>query len=81
MGKLYTPTNKNAPQSVKNVLIGETGTLPHPENIVREQVGWASFMTWSHGFCIGEEFNTYEVLREMYNSPYAVTKDTLPVLY
>ncbi len=65
----------------KIALIGETGILPSAKAVIDEKIGWASFMTWSHGFCIGEEFNTYEVLREMYNSPYAVTKDTLPVLY
>ena len=65
----------------KIVLIGEIGSLPSLNAIVEEGAGWASYMTWSHGFCLGEEFNSYEVLRETYNSPYAVTKEELPVLY
>lgn len=65
----------------KIVLIGEIGSLPSLSAIVEEGAGWASYMTWSHGFCLGEEFNAYEVLRETYNSPYAVTKEELPVLY
>lgn len=65
----------------KIVLIGEIGSLPSLRAIVEEGAGWASYMTWSHGFCLGEEFNSYEVLRETYNSPYAVTKEELPVLY
>lgn len=65
----------------KIVLIGEIGSLPSINAIVEEGVGWASYMTWSHGFCLGEEFNSYEVLRETYHSPYAVTKEELPVLY
>lgn len=65
----------------KIVLIGEIGSLPSLSAIVEEGAGWASYMTWSHGFCLGEEFNSYEVLRETYNSPYAVTKEELPVLY
>lgn len=65
----------------KIVLIGETGTLPSAKDVVEQKAGWASYMTWSHGFCLCEEFNTNESLREMYGSPYAVTKDTLPILY
>lgn len=65
----------------KIVLIGEIGSLPSLNAIVEEGAGWASYMTWSHEFCLGEEFSSYEVLRETYNSPYAVTKEELPVLY
>lgn len=65
----------------KITLIGETGTLPSAKDIVEERVGWASYMTWSHEFCISEDYNTNEVLREMYNSPYAITKENLPELY
>ena len=65
----------------KIVLIGETGTIPSAKDIVEEKVGWASYMTWSHEFCIGEDYTTKEALKEMYDSPYAVTKETLPELY
>ena len=65
----------------KIVLIGETGTLPSAKAVVDEHIGWASYMTWSHEFCTSEEYTTKEVLKEMYNSPYSVTKDTLPKLY
>ncbi len=65
----------------KIVLIGETGTLPDADAIASEKVGWSTYMTWSHSFCIGEEFNTKEALKAIYNSPNAVTKDTLPELY
>lgn len=65
----------------KITLIGETGTLPSAKDIAQERVGWASYMTWSHEFCTSEDYNTNEVLREMYNSPYAITKENLPELY
>ena len=38
-------------------------------------------MTWSKNYCLTEEYNRFEVLREMYNSPYAITRDELPELY
>lgn len=65
----------------KIVLIGETGTIPSVKDIAEEKVGWASYMTWSHDFCSSENYTTNEVLRETYNSPYAVTKENLPELY
>ena len=65
----------------KIVLIGETGTIPSAKAIAEEKIGWASYMTWSHEFCTSENYTTNEALKEMYNSPYAVTKDELPELY
>ena len=65
----------------KIVLIGETGTIPSAKAIVDENIGWASYMTWSQGYCMSEEYTTKEVLKEMYNSPYSVTKEELPELY
>lgn len=68
-------------QQPKIALIGETGTLPSAKAIAEERIGWASYMTWSREFCIGEDYTTNAALNEMYHSPYAVTKDTLPQLY
>lgn len=65
----------------KITIIGETGTLPSPEAVVSEKVGWSSYMTWSKPFCLSEKFNTFKQLKKVYNSEYAVTKDTLPDLY
>ena len=65
----------------KITIIGETGTLPSPEAIAAEKVGWSSYMTWSKTFCLTEQFNTFEQLKKVYNSEFAVTKDELPVLY
>lgn len=65
----------------KITLIGEIGTLPDVDAIHEEKVGWASFMTWSRIFCLTEEFNSYEYLKTLYESPYAVTLERLPELY
>ena len=62
-------------------IIAENGSLPSPDAIHAERTGWASFMTWSHGFCLTEEYNTFDALRAVYASPYAVTKAGLPALY
>ena len=68
-------------QQNKITIIGETGTLPSAKAIAEERVGWASYMTWSQVFCLTEKFNTNDALKDMYSSPYSVTKDKLPVLY
>lgn len=65
----------------KTVLIGETGTLPDVNEIHDKGTGWASFMTWSKAFCLTEEYTGFDYLKKLYDSPYAVTKDTLPKLY
>ncbi len=65
----------------KIVLIGETGTVPSAEAVHSEGVGWASFMTWSKEYCLSEKFTDDCALKQLYDSPYAVTKETLPVLY
>ncbi len=59
--------------SPKIVIIGETGTLPSPKEIHDRKTGWSSYMTWSGDYCMSENYTTYEVLREVYDSPYAVT--------
>lgn len=65
----------------KIALIGEIGTLPSPEAIVKDRAGWASYMTWSLDFGRSETYTTKKVLKEVYDSPYAVTKESLPILY
>ena len=90
---MYPPAHKHTSQSEmyynlmavtnapKITLIGETGTLPSARAIVGEKIGWASYMTWSKEFCVTEEYTSKEALKEMYDSPFAVTKETLPILY
>ena len=65
----------------KIVLIGETGTVPDVDAIVREGVGWVSYMSWSKEYSLTESFTTFEYLKKVYDSPCSVTKDELPELY
>ncbi|MBR1765270.1 MAG: beta-mannosidase [Ruminococcus sp.] len=65
----------------KLTLIGETGTLPDVDEIVRRGVGWVSYMTWSKGFCLTEDHTSFEYMKRLYDSPCSVTKEELPELY
>ncbi len=69
------------PGKPKPALIGEIGVLPDPEELHREKVRWASYMTWSKVFCLTEEYNTDQELKRVYDSPYSITKEDLPALY
>ncbi len=65
----------------KITLIGEIGTLPDVDAIHDEGIGWASFMTWSKGFCLTEEYTSFDCMKKIYTSPNTVTLDSLPELY
>ena len=62
----------------KGLAIAETGILPDPEALIREKAAWLWYMTWSGGFALTEEHNSFDALRRLYQHPYAVTLDRLP---
>lgn len=62
----------------KGCAIAETGVIPDADALVREHTPWLWYMTWSHGFCLSEEHNTFDALRRLYAHPYALTLDQLP---
>lgn len=68
-------------QMKKTAILAEVGVLPDPEAVHDDHAGWASFMTWSLDFCRTEEYNTYEFLKKVYDSPNVITRENLPVLY
>ena len=47
--------------------------LPDIEMLEKSKIPFAYFMTWSKEFCIGEQYNSKESMRKMYNSSYAIT--------
>ena len=63
----------------KIALIGEIGTIPSIQALADEKAEWVSYMTWCGDFTLTEKWTTNEVLREMYQHPWAVTRDKLPV--
>ena len=65
----------------KITTIGETGTLPDADAVHSENIGWASYMSWSGEYCLSEEYSSSEYLRKLYSSSCSVTLDELPELY
>lgn len=66
--QLVQATSRN-----KTAALGEVGYLPDIELLSQSHTPWAYFMTWSKEFCIGEQYNTTERLKSMYDSSYAVS--------
>lgn len=69
--KRITPT-------AKGCAIAETGVIPDGDDLARTGTPWLWYMTWSHGFCLSEEHNSCEALRNLYHHPWAITLDQLP---
>lgn len=69
--KRITPT-------AKGCAIAETGVIPDGDDLARTGTPWLWYMTWSHGFCLSEEHNSYDALRNLYHHPWAITLDQLP---
>ncbi|MGN0678278.1 MAG: glycosyl hydrolase [Oscillospiraceae bacterium] len=66
--KLIKATSEN-----KVAALAEVGYIPDIRLLEQSHTPWAYYMCWSKEFCIGEQYNTTERLKAMYNSPYAVT--------
>ena len=62
-----------ATTSNKVAALAEIGYLPDIEMLSSSKVPFAYFMTLSKEFIIGEQYNTVENLKTIYNSPYVVT--------
>ena len=66
--QLVQATSRN-----KTAALGEVGYLPDIELLAQSHTPWAYFMTWSKEFCIGEQYNTTDCLKSMYDSSYAIS--------
>lgn len=66
--KLVAATTGN-----KVAALAEVGYIPDIHKLEQSRVPWAYYMTWSKEFCIGEQYNRTEQLKNMYASSYSVT--------
>lgn len=57
----------------KVAALAEVGYIPDIDMLRQSHIPWAYYMTWSKEFCIGEQYNTVQNLKKMYESDYAVT--------
>ena len=62
-----------ATTSNKVAALAEIGYLPDIDLLSESKVPFAYFMTWSKEFIIGEQYNSVDNLKTVYNSPYVIT--------
>ena len=65
----------------KLAALGEIGVLPDMDLLSKNKIPWAWYMSWSGEFCIGEKWNSHQVLQKVYQSEYAITLDELDFNY
>ncbi len=71
-GKQFAELVKNTSRN-KVVALTECGVVPDIDMLAKTKVPWSYYMTWSKEFCLGEEYNTFERQKAMYQSDYAIT--------
>lgn len=57
----------------KPVALAEVGILPDMDLLEKSRVPWCYYMTWSKEFSMNEEYNSYDAIRRVYGSDYAIT--------
>lgn len=57
----------------KVAALAEIGYLPDADMLAKSKVPFAYFMTWSREFCMGEQFNSRENFKKVYNNPYVIS--------
>lgn len=65
---LIEETTKN-----KVAALAEVGYIPDIDMLKKSNTPWAYYMTWSKEFCIGEQYNSVEQIKKMYESDYAIS--------
>lgn len=67
--KLVAETTTN-----KVAALAEVGYLPDAEMIAESKTPFAYFMLWSREFCIGQEYNSRENMKKLYDSSYVIKR-------
>ena len=57
----------------KVAALAEVGYMPDISLLEQSHIPWAYYMTWSKEFCIGEQYNSKDSFRAMYDSGYSLT--------
>lgn len=68
---------KKISEQNKGIAIAETGIIPDGKAIAKDKTPWLWYMTWSKEFCLTENYNSYEALRNLYNCENVITLDKL----
>lgn len=65
----------------KGAALAETGVIPDVDMLLKEQIPWLWYMTWSGEFALTENCNSFAALEQLYHHDYAITLDKLITQY
>ncbi len=71
--KLKTNTSMD-----KIASLAEVGMIPDIHLIEKNRPDWVYYMVWSKEFAMTEQYAPFKMLKDMYQSDYAITYDKLP---
>ena len=52
--------------------ITEVGYIPDIQKLSETHIPWAYYMTWSKEFCLSEQYNTFDDIRNAYSNDYSI---------
>ncbi|MBR2107314.1 MAG: hypothetical protein IJ937_08610, partial [Treponema sp.] len=61
----------------KGTAIAEIGIIPDADSLKSDKIPWLWYMTWSKVFALTQEFNSFDALRKLYNTNYAITSEKI----
>lgn len=64
----------------KMMALTECGSMPDPENLIKDKAGWSWFMVWNGDFVSDATYNPLELWQKMFDSEYVITLDEMPDL-
>lgn len=65
-----------ATSSDKITALAEVGYIPDIDILKKTKIPWTYYMSWSKEFIIGEQYNSKDNLKKMYNSSYAISLES-----
>lgn len=64
----------------KMITLSECGSMPDADNLVNDKAAWSWFMPWYGDFVHSSTYNSLDLWKKMFASPYVITLDEMPSL-
>jgi mannan endo-1,4-beta-mannosidase len=64
----------------KMVTLSECGSFPDVDNLIKDQAAWSWYMPWYGEYTRNSTYNSLDLWKKMFASPYVITLDEMPVI-
>lgn len=64
----------------KMLALSECGSMPDPDNLVKDSISWSWFMPWYGDFTRSSTYNSLELWKKVMDHPYVITLDEMTSL-